>query len=100
MAVSNVVPLQPASKTWDDSLQDKDTVRPFRIWQPAKKKYHPGRFYSTERRAQDQALLLVRWEHVGTVFEVLDIRTMQWCGSYKRDLRAVFYNTRKQTNGN
>lgn len=49
----------------------------------------PGRRYATTLRAHDQALLLVRWEAEGTVFEVYDFERGSLIGVYKRMERSV-----------
>jgi hypothetical protein len=67
----------------------KDTVRPYRIWDSQNKKSVPHRCYGTERRALDSALLLVRWEKVSVTYEVFDIRTAKWIGTYVRRVDSI-----------
>lgn len=81
----------------------KPTKRPYRIyaaktdgWRgPKVGKDLPGRRYETTLRAHDQALLLVRWEKEGTVFEVYDIRNGSLIGVYKRMERSVDFTVIK-----
>lgn len=78
----------------------EETKRPYRIYvakltdkhgdeQPKKRGDMPGRRYATSLRAHDQALLLVRWEHEGTVFEVYDFVRGSLIGVYKRMAKSV-----------
>lgn len=78
-------------------LEGGETKRPYRIWvarSPAKhgpkeKMDLPSRRYATSLRAHDQALLLVRWEAEGTVFEVYDFERGSLIGVYKRMPKSV-----------
>lgn len=68
---------------------DEPTKRPYRVYcakSPKKEKPHDlvGRRYTSTLRAHDQALLLVRWEQEGTVFEVYDVRNGALIGIYQR----------------
>lgn len=69
-----------------------ETVRPFRLWDSVEKEYVAHRWYATERRALDSALLLVRWEQVGRSIEVLDIRNMKWLATYTRRVNLIQYD--------
>lgn len=54
-----------------------------------------GRRYKTALRAHDQALLLVRWEHEGTVFEVYDFQRGELIGVYRREEKSVDFTVLK-----
>lgn len=77
---------------------DEPTKRPYRIYvAKAVGRLAPkqgdlnGRRYATPLRAHDQALLLVRWEAEGTVFEVYDVRNASLVGVYRREARSVTF---------
>jgi len=67
----------------------KPTKRPYRIWDSVLKRDVPRRYYATERRALDSALLLVRWSQAGAALEVYDASIGRWLGTYKRGLRSI-----------
>lgn len=69
----------------------KKTVRPFRLWDSVERKDVLHRYYATERRALDSALLIVRWEQIGRTIEVYDVRTARLLGIYKRLLNAISF---------
>lgn len=73
----------------------RDTVRPFRLWNPQANppRNVPHRYYATERRALDAALLLVRWEKVGTTFEVYDCRRQHFIASYSRRVNTIAFTS-------
>lgn len=73
------------SRKAEDEYPDAqpETARPYRLWDPAKGQWLQGRFYSSPKRALNQAASLVQWEGVGFVVEVLDARTNDWLSSYK-----------------
>lgn len=86
--------------------KDEPTKRPFRIFGSKivdrngneKEKERgdlSGRRYATSLRAHDQALLLVRWEHEGTVYEVYDVRQGALVGTYKRAVSSVDFTVLK-----
>lgn len=92
--MSNVVPLLKRDyfPKW---AHEEPTKRPFRIYgarvldrsgkESARARGDlPGRRYATTLRAHDQALLLVRWEPEGTVYEVYDVRDGDLIGVYRR----------------
>lgn len=74
--------------------QTKDTVRPYRLWNANEKRNEPHRCYSTQRRALDSALLLVRWAHVGVSLEVYDITTARWLGTYTRRVDSITFQSK------
>lgn len=67
------------------------TKRPFRLWNSGERRDEPHRYYATERRALDSALLLVRWAKVGTTFEVYDASVGRWLGTYKRGVSSISF---------
>ena len=67
----------------------EDASRPFRIWDAKTQNALRYRYYMEEVRAHNSALLLVRWEQVGTVYEVLDVRTGRVFAQYKRGLHGI-----------
>jgi hypothetical protein len=69
--------------------RNKETVRPFRIWDSVEKHAVPWRCYSDERRAHNSALALCRWEQAGRTLEVVDVRTGRWLATYKRGLHSI-----------
>lgn len=70
----------------------KDTQRPFRIWDPQEGRQMPHRCYSDERRAQDRALSLARWDlKVGQSLEVIDVRGGKLIGVYTRRVSSIDY---------
>lgn len=71
--------------------RDKETLRPFRIWDSQEKRNVPHRHYATLRRALDSALLLVRWSKVGVTLEVYDLRTAKWLGTYARRVDSITF---------
>src|SRR5262245_30457834 len=77
-----------------------DTVRPYRIWDPQSGAQVIGRAYISERRAHDQALVLIRWEHTGASLEVLDARTMAWRGTYTRRIDSIRIETLRKVESN
>lgn len=85
---------------------DEPTKRPFRIWaakvidrhgneQPKKVLDLPGRRYAKPLRAHDSALLLVRWEQPGTVYQVYDVRRGELIGEYIRAASDVHFKVLK-----
>ena len=68
----------------------KDTSRPFRLWDPQDGKQLSHRCYSDERRAQDRALSLARWDlKVGQSLEVIDVRSGRLIGVYTRRVHFI-----------
>jgi hypothetical protein len=74
----------------------EDTKRPFRIWDSQEKREVPHRNYKTERRALDQALLLVRWSKVGVTLEVFDLRHAKHIGTYSRRVSSITFDPPKR----
>jgi len=69
--------------------RNKETVRPFRLWDPQKGEFMVGRMYAKIRTAHDRATVLVRWMAVGTSIEVLDVRVAAWRGTYSRKVGSI-----------
>jgi hypothetical protein len=68
-----------------------DTKRAFRLCDTHKRSNVPHRFYATERRALDSALLLVRWARVGCTLEVYDARGMRFIAAYSRHIDSILF---------
>lgn len=66
-----------------------NTVRPFRLWDTKLKRNVPRRYYATERRALDSALVLIRWSHVGESIDVYDARVSNWIATYTRKVNTI-----------
>jgi hypothetical protein len=64
-------------------------VRPIRIWDARARKHLAGRQFVSVLNAHDRALILVRWEKVGTAYEVYDVTTGQLLGQYLRTPTTV-----------
>jgi len=69
--------------------RNKDTVRPFRLWDAKAKKQMPHRFYLDLRRAHMGALIEARWAEVGVCIEVFDITKGKLRGQYTRTRDSV-----------
>jgi len=69
----------------------EDTKRPFRLWDTVLKRDEPHRYYATERRAMDSALLLIRWAKVGRSLDVYDARIARWLGTYTRKVNSISF---------
>jgi hypothetical protein len=70
--------------------------RPFRLWDAKKKAQVRWRYYADWRRAVNAAFIELKWAVVGTVIEVIDIRTGRLLGQYKRTHNSVtFHNEAK-----
>jgi hypothetical protein len=74
--------------------QVKGAIRPFRIWDSKELRNVPHRCYSTERRALDGALLLVRWSKVGLSLEVYDVNGGRWLGTYTRRVYSIAFQSK------
>lgn len=61
--------------------RQRETARPFRLWDAKARRFLRWRYYSSARRAHDGALIEVRWSK-GEAIEVLDIRTAKWLATY------------------
>lgn len=70
---------------------NKETVRPFRIYDAKKQEFLPHRCYSDARRASIGALIQVRWADVGSVYEVLDVHKGRLFGQYKRGVNDITF---------
>ena len=71
----------------------KESVRPFRLWNPKTSSQVPHRCYSDERRAQDKALSIARWDlKVGESLEVIDVRGGKLLGVYTRRVHTIDFH--------
>lgn len=65
---------------------DRDLIRetplPFRIYDATKKRFLLYYIYKHKLHAMKAAYWIVRWLEVGSVLEVIDMRTMRLHGSY------------------
>jgi hypothetical protein len=84
-------------KNWDDARKDiesdEDTKRPFRLWNPGVNgsagEFVRWHYFSHLRNAHLCALIECRWAKVGTTFEVVDVRTQKFWGSYTRRVDEI-----------
>ena len=67
----------------------KDTKRPFRLYNANSKTYLPWRNFKHAQRAHVGAMIDVRWAHVGTVIEVIDVAHGRMVGQYKRGVNDI-----------
>lgn len=75
---------------------DKDSVRPYRLWNANEKAQMRWRYYGSPRSAHLGALIETRWAKPGTVIEVIDARTAALLGQYRRTPTSVqFFDVRK-----
>lgn len=63
---------------------DRDSSRPFRLWNAEAKKAVRWACFKNLRRAHMRALYEAAWSTGDTVFEVIDIRNQGLRGQYKR----------------
>lgn len=84
---------------------DRDLVRetplPFRIYDATKRRFLLYYIYKHKLNAMRSAYWIVRWLAVGTVLEVIDMRTMRLHGSYKLNLdgTVAMYSETNAKNG-
>jgi hypothetical protein len=71
--------------------RDKETVRPFRLWDTKQRKQVQYRYYSDKHRAHMGALYEVRWAEVGTCIEVFDLRYGKLLGQYTRTATSIAF---------
>jgi hypothetical protein len=75
------------------SVEKVEVKRPFRLYDPVKKKNYPWRCYKYHRNAIIGALIEVKWSKVGTTIEVIDIRAgNKLIGQYTRTPTAVQFH--------
>jgi hypothetical protein len=81
----------PASQPLEleEHYHDKDTVRPFRLWDAVNKCNLRWRYYSDPKRAHMGALIECRWSPIGHTIEVYDARTGRLLGQYTRRVSSV-----------
>lgn len=69
--------------------KNKETTRPFRIWDASKRKHLIGRNYAHLHKAHDGALLMARWSRIDQALEVYDVRTGRLLGQYIRKEKSI-----------
>lgn len=89
MAAANVVSIK--RRKMEEAPIIEETQRPYRLWNSEERRDEPHRYYATERRALDSALLLVRWAKVGVTLEVYDCRVGRCIGIYKRGVNSISF---------
>jgi hypothetical protein len=71
----------------------KDTVRPYRLWNPQTGKQLAHRCFGYEERAQDKALIMARRElKTGQSIEVIDVRYGKLIGVYTRRVHFIDFH--------
>jgi hypothetical protein len=75
-----------------DYQLNEDSSRPFRIWNARLKKPVPWRCYKYWKRAILGTLMELKWAPIGTVLEVVDIRTGKLIGQYTRTINSIIFN--------
>jgi hypothetical protein len=75
----------------DQYPHDKESVRPFRLWDAKQKQQLRWRYYSDRKHAHIGALIEVRWSEIGTTIEVFDTRTGRLLGQYTRKVNTVTF---------
>ncbi len=80
--------LPSGAPVWDRE-QRGEATQPFRLWDAKNRIDMRWRYYTTEKRAKNGALLEVRWLQVGASIEVYDVRTGRLCGQYTRRVNSV-----------
>lgn len=64
--------------------KNRETTRPFRVWDATRKKHLIGKNYSDLHRAHNGALIEARWAKIDQALEVYDVRTGRLLGQYVR----------------
>ena len=64
-------------------------TRPYHLWNPMTGKRLASRFYSDSKRAHMGALKEMRWAHVGTSIEVLNVMQGKELGTYTRRVNSI-----------
>lgn len=62
--------------------RDRETQRPFRLWDAKHNQFLRWRYYASISHAHNAALIEVRWSTDERAIEVLDIRTARWLATY------------------
>jgi len=68
---------------------DKETVRPFRLYDAVTKKYVRYRNYKVKDNAHIGALIQARWAAVGTTLEVVNFHKGTLIGQYTRGVNDI-----------
>ena len=71
--------------------KDKESARPFRLWDATKKQPMRWRCYLYMRNAHVGALIEARFAEVGTTIEVYDTRNGKLLGQYTRRPTSVTF---------
>lgn len=71
--------------------RNKETVRPFRLWDAQLKHDLPHRYYKDKKRAHMGALIESRWSEVGRTIEVYDVRYGKLLGQYTRRVDTIAF---------
>lgn len=69
----------------------KDTARPYRWWDANEKKEVIHRYYLKELRALQMCAMALLLERVGTVYEVMDIRTGRHVATFRVTVNGTIY---------
>lgn len=72
-------------------------TRPFHLWDPAAGlagERIPSKYFSDPKRAHWGALKEMRWAHIGTTIEVLDVMQGKMLGSYTRKIKTIEFTGR------
>lgn len=74
-------------------------TRPFHLWNPTGGVHGHGRripsmYFSDPKRAHWGALKEMRWAHIGTTIEVLDVMQGKMLGSYTRKIKTIEFTGR------
>lgn len=62
--------------------RNKETSRPYRLWNAVEKCHMRWRCYKVKKNAHDGALIEISWAKVGASIEVYDSRNGQMIGQY------------------
>jgi hypothetical protein len=74
---------------WDDDRGE--AVRPFRLYDPIRRRNYRWRCYSDGKRAHMGALIEARWAGIGETIEVYDVRTGRLMGQYTRRVDSITF---------
>ena len=74
----------------DESFdKQKETARPFRLYNAKEKSFMPWRHYLHRRNAHLGALIECRWSEIGTCIELVDITKGKLIGQYVRRVNDI-----------
>lgn len=89
----------PDSTTIPQAVLNRDSVRPFRLWNAHERTQLRWRYYAGKHNAHIAALIETRWADVGVTIEVFDIRNGKLLGQYTRRLNTVAFNGNGNSHG-